>query len=651
MKKVTLHVVSLVALACQLAYAPGAAAQSGDALRDAAQRAISTNPEVTARFNALRAAIEEVDVARGGYLPRVDLSAEAGRTSDRITDRTPNSQSQSRTGIALSATQLLWDGLGTRNQVDRLDHARLTRYFEFLEVSETTALEAVRAYADVSRSRQLVKLAEDNYVQHRQVHEQIQARVKAGVGRGVDLEQAAARVALAESNLSTESANLHDITERYRRIVGTPPPVGAPLSRVLDNGIPKATSALIETAVRRNVSVAAAIENLRSAQAQTREREGLFHPRVEARVRSGVGNNFDGIDNQKRDTSASVVLNWNLFNGGSDVARVRQATALLNQAADTRDKACRDVRQTAAIAYNDVNRLIEQLGSLERNVNASEKARDAYRQQFEIGQRSLLDVLNAENELYSSRRALVGAEHDLAIAKARTHASMSALIGVLGLARAGNEEVPDAANWQAGEDVASRCPLGPTELALTSRSELDARARSQLTSANSPALNAATLSAVLPASPTVSPNAARLAAATDTGNVAAVLPSATSSLPSKPVRKDPPTTSPVSQRLIDWANAWSNKDVTTYLSFYDPSFKPASVPRAKWFDNRKRLVTREGPIELRISNVQRRTLSPNLVETTFDQTYTSTNFKDKTQKVLTWKRKGPEWYIVKESNR
>ncbi len=651
MKKVTLHVVSLVALACQLAYAPSAAAQSGDALRDAAQRAISTNPEVTARFNALRAAIEEVDVARGGYLPRVDLSAEAGRTSDRITDRTPNSQSQSRTGIALSATQLLWDGLGTRNQVDRLDHARLTRYFEFLEVSETTALEAVRAYADVSRSRQLVKLAEDNYVQHRQVHEQIQARVKAGVGRGVDLEQAAARVALAESNLSTESANLHDITERYRRIVGTPPPAGAPLSRVLDNGIPKATSALIETAVRRNVSVAAAIENLRSAQAQTREREGLFHPRVEARVRSGVGNNFDGIDNQKRDTTASVVLNWNLFNGGSDVARVRQATALLNQAADTRDKACRDVRQTAAIAYNDVNRLIEQMGSLERNVNASEKARDAYRQQFEIGQRSLLDVLNAENELYSSRRALVGAEHDLAIAKARTHASMSALIGVLGLARAGNEEVPDAANWQAGEDVASRCPLGPTELALTSRSELDARARSQLTPANSPALNAATLSAVLPGSATISPNAARLAAATDTGNVAAVLPSATSSLPSTPVRKDPPTTSPVSQRLIDWANAWSNKDVTTYLSFYDPSFRPASVPRAKWFDNRKRLVTREGPIELRISNVQRRTLSPNLVETTFDQTYTSTNFKDKTQKVLTWKRKGPEWYIVKESNR
>jgi adhesin transport system outer membrane protein len=124
-----------------------------------------------------------------------------------------------------------------------------------------------------------------------------------------------------------------------------------------------------------------------------------------------------------------------------------------------------------------------------------------------------------------------------------------------------------------------------------------------------------------------------------------------SSLPNAPARKDPPPSSPVSQRLIDWANAWTNKDVTSYLAFYDATFKPANVGRTKWFDNRKRLVTREGPIELHISNVQRRTLSPNLVETTFDQVYTSTNFKDQTQKVLQWKRKGNEWYIVKESNR
>ena len=96
------------------------------------------------------------------------------------------------------------------NQVDRLGHARLVRYFEFIDASEQVAQESVRAYADVQRARRLVKLAEDNYVQHRHVTEQSQSRVRAGVGRGVDLEQAAARLALAESNLSTETSNLHD---------------------------------------------------------------------------------------------------------------------------------------------------------------------------------------------------------------------------------------------------------------------------------------------------------------------------------------------------------------------------------------------------------------------------------------------------------
>ena len=90
---------------------------------------------------------------------------------------------------------------------------------------------------------------------------------------------------------------------------------------------------------------------------------------------------------------------------------------------DLRDKACRDARQTTAIAYNDTRKLVDQLIYLDRNTLAIEKARDAYRQQFDIGQRSLLDLLNAENELYTARRAYANAEYDLGFAYARTHAA------------------------------------------------------------------------------------------------------------------------------------------------------------------------------------------------------------------------------------
>ncbi|PXW94751.1 adhesin transport system outer membrane protein [Sphaerotilus hippei] len=619
MKKAASHLIGVLALACQAAIA-----QPADPVKTAVQRAIATNPEVTARLNALRAASSETDVARSAYYPRLDLSAEVGRTSDRITTRTPASQSLTNTGIALSATQLLWDGLGTRNEVERLNHARLVRYFEFLDASEQAALETVRALMDVQRTTQLVKLAEDNYVQHRYVHDQIQSRVKAGVGRGVDLEQAAARLALAESNLTTETANLHDVTERYRRLVGAAPTLSSSLPTLFDKGMPASASTLLDQTAKRNVTVAAAVENFRAAQAQSSQKESSYQPRVEARIRSGLGRNFDGVADQRRDTTAGVVLNWNLFNGGADQARVRQSAHLLNQASDTRDKACRDTRQTAAIAFNDVRKLTEQIVYLDRNTLSSEKTRDAYRQQFEIGQRTLLDVLNAENELYTAKRALANAEHDLVTAKARTHAATSSLVAMLGLTRAGTaeDESSDGRYWQAGDDAALRCPLTPTDINATPKADLDSRARLLQTSAT----------------PVAAPVAAPKAAAVPAPK------------PAAPVADAAPST-PVSQRLLDWAATWSSKDVTRYVSFYDSKFVPSGSTRKAWFANRAQLLRAEGAVDLKISNVQRRTLANGQVETTFEQAYTAGGKTSKTNKTIAWQRSGQEWYIVKETSR
>lgn len=132
--------------------AGGSVAQGVDPLRAAAQKAVTTNPEVTARFNAYRSATDAVDVVRGGFLPRVDLNASAGRDNDRITGRRPDeSQSLTRSQVGVSLTQLLWDGLGTSRDVDRLTHDRLARYFELLDSTEQTVLEAARAHYDVQR--------------------------------------------------------------------------------------------------------------------------------------------------------------------------------------------------------------------------------------------------------------------------------------------------------------------------------------------------------------------------------------------------------------------------------------------------------------------------------------------------------------------
>ena len=431
-----------------------------DPLRHAVEMALAKNPEVTSRFNAYRAAGDAVDVVRGGLRPRVDLNASVGIDRDKITSRAPETESLSRNGVALTLTQLLWDGLGTQREVERFGHDRLARYFDLLEATEQTTLEAARALYDVQRFQRLVALAEDNYVQHRYASQQIQSRFSAGVGRGVDLEQVNARLALAESNLTTETANLHDVMTRYVRVVGEIPPqrtsVTPPLA-VLSAAVPASSAEVLQRAVVQSPAVSAGIEAVRASRLSGQVRQSAFQPRIEARVRSGVGNNFDGVRDQKHDSSAEVVLNWNLYSGGSDQARIRQQVNLLGQAEDLRDKVCQDVRQTAAIAYNDTRKLTEQLVLLDRNTLAIEKARDAYRQQFDIGQRSLLDLLNSENELYTARRAYANAEYDRALAYARTHASMSQLAAQLGFAPPASLN-DEASGWKAGEDAPARCP-------------------------------------------------------------------------------------------------------------------------------------------------------------------------------------------------
>lgn len=431
------------------------------------------NPEVLARWHTLRAADFERDVGAGALLPKVDLLAGAG--AERRADATSRSR-YDRTSSSLTITQLLYDGFATRNEIKRLDHARLVRLFEFFDTSESVALEVVRAYYDVLRFRQLVQLAEDNFVQHRSVFDQTERRVKAKVARAVDLEQIGARLALAEANLLTETSNLHDTTARFQRIVGQAPAEEMPLPVQLKLNIPADATAAVRLALQRNGALRASIENVRASDSALASRTGAYQPRFDLRLRRDRGSNLSGIPGSSETNVAEVVMSWNLFNGMSDRARERQFAEQLNVARDLRDKTCRDIRQTLLIAYNDVRKLNEQLAYLNQNKVSVEKARNAYRQQFDIGQRTLLDLLDTENELYQAKRAEATAEQDLNIAYARTHAGVGTLLGALELSRIETGVVPGFDQWSEGEDAAQHCPAEPVTVYTVNKAELIERA-------------------------------------------------------------------------------------------------------------------------------------------------------------------------------
>lgn len=443
-------------------------------LQQVTQQALESNPEVQARWHAFEAAGHERTASAGGFLPRLDLTAGAGR--DNIDDPIKTNNLR-RHASSLTLTQMLWDGALTYNDVKRLDHTRMARLYELYDTSEAVVLDVVRSYADVLRYRKLVELAEENYVRHQAVFMQIQKKTQAGVSRRVDLEQIAGRLALAESNLLQETANLHDVSARFQRLVGVVPSnLMQPLAP-LNRDLPPTMVQALGTALRSHPSLQAAVENVRANEKAASLRRATYQPRVDLRMRSDQGGNLNGLPGPSSNRAVEVQLQWNLFNGFSDISRVRQQADLINVARDQRDKACRDVRQTLSIAYNDTVKLTEQLAYLDQHQLSIEKARDAYRKQFDIGQRSLLDLLDSENELFQSRRSYANADYDRMFAFARAHAGMGTLYQALGLARRQPGKLPSIADKKDGENIAVNCPAEAPAVYVIDKEKLNARAR------------------------------------------------------------------------------------------------------------------------------------------------------------------------------
>jgi adhesin transport system outer membrane protein len=294
------------------------------------------------------------------------------------------------------------------------------------------------AYQDVAKQRELVKLAEQNLQAHKLVLQQVQRAVDAGVGRQADLDQINGRVALAESNKSTERANLHDVSARYLRIVGTQPPANMTPLTFNEMAIPTSVIDALNAAYTQNPSFLASMRNIESEEKAELRQRANYMPEIDLTGRYGlrdsddVGNTFSDL---RRDARIGIEARFNLYRGGRDAAGINRAMEQINVAKSLRDKSCVDVRQEVQIAFNDGLRLQQELPNLERHRDSSDRVRLAYRDQFDLGQRTLLDLLNAESEYFEASRAFTAAQYDLNIAQARLQANTGSLVNNLGITR------------------------------------------------------------------------------------------------------------------------------------------------------------------------------------------------------------------------
>ncbi|MGE8407628.1 MAG: TolC family outer membrane protein [Pseudomonas sp.] len=419
----------LLAMACASAQAMS--------LQEAVQSAVDYHPEAQAGRNSRLAADEEVKMARGGYYPSVDLVAGYGRersdnTNTRTFDangtRNHNKETLNYTQSELRLRQMLFDGFNTSNEVARTQAVVNSRAYYLQATSQTIALRAIEVYLEVLKRRELVTLAKNNLQAHLRVNDQIGLRTERGVGSTADLDQSTARRALAENNLYTAEVDLADAEANFFSVTGrNADELEAPPS--IKGDVPATLADARQDMLLNNPYLKSAQADIQAAEQQYEVAKSPFYPRLDAELSTSANNNQGGEPGHSNtDWHAGVVMTYNLFRGGSDKARLQSDAHKINQAMDIRNNALRTLNEDLSLSWNAMQNATKQTPSARQYAETTTRVRAAYQDQFGLGQRTLLDVLDSENELYNANRRYTEVRYIEEFSRYRLLANMGDLL-------------------------------------------------------------------------------------------------------------------------------------------------------------------------------------------------------------------------------
>ena len=412
-----------------------AAPSGAETLGQTVGRAVAYFPEIQGALSRENAAAAQTGQARAELLPSVNATLGAGRERSRnpSTRFQPEDPTLTRREADVSASQLLFDGGAATGQVRRFDAREQGARFATVETAETAGARAGQVFIDVRRLREQLGLARLNVQAHEKTLGDVTALADAGRGRRADVTQAEARRALALSAAEQLSGQLEQTEAAFRFFTGRPPgTLDAPPS--LAPRIPATLNDAVREATEAHPGVRSAQKEFEAAQFDydsTRARYGI--PRVTLEAGGSSNRNLDGITGANSDLYAMLRLRYNLFRGFGDVERLRESQARIDEAVANLTRARNDIERDVRQAWNALVSERLRLPVLESYARASAEVSEAYRMQFQLGQRSLLDVLNAENERFNAVSGYIAGQAAVAAGEIRLLGSLGRFLDSVGV--------------------------------------------------------------------------------------------------------------------------------------------------------------------------------------------------------------------------
>ena len=376
------------------------------------------HPDVMAAYNRMQAEKAGFKQAKAGKMPTLDLQSGWGkqRRNSSTTRSSGNEDTHmTRQELSLSLRQPLFEGDAIDNRIEQSSHLYLARRQEWLNAAQDTALSIAEVYFTLLEKRRQLALAEENYGIHEKTHDQIRQRVEQGLASEADLSQMEGRTARAAANLMVARNNLDDAESQFLSVTDRSP--GKLLPPQMDKALPYRSLGAARQLLILHPQMQVANLEVDATENAYKVSLASYYPSLNLEVDRSWSHDTDGVKASDDNFQAILRIRYNLFRGGADKAAVSESAYRMAEREEIREKVRRQLNEVLELAWSSYSYLEKQMPFLETHVKASRKTQSAYEEQFSLGQRGLLDLLDSANELFQAQQAYTSAHYELLYAR------------------------------------------------------------------------------------------------------------------------------------------------------------------------------------------------------------------------------------------
>lgn len=396
---------------------------------DIVNSALNAHPDVNRQIKYYDGVLQDLEIAKSDNLPTLDYRGEIGKGRYAKEDVDTAKSTYWKNNLTLK--QNLFRGYKTQSEVEQ-NEARISEAaYTVLDRSNIVAIDTMSAYIEVLKENELTKLFKENVQNHINILSKIEERSDAGVGRKSEVLQTQSRLDLAYSNLIVQQNNFEDTLTQYHFVVGRHFDQSEFIAPEANFNMPANINEAAYLALLYNPSVKALKSSIIAKKAEYKKAKSELYPVLDAVLSQDWEDNADGYDGREETTSIGLVARWNLYRGGADEAGRLKALEGLNEEKRNLRRIQRDVIKQARLAYMAYQAYTPQIKHLQEHVIKSQQTLDAYQEEYGLGRRDLLAILDAQKEYNTAKQTLISAEHDLLLAKYRVASSTNELLHVV----------------------------------------------------------------------------------------------------------------------------------------------------------------------------------------------------------------------------